>query len=282
MAILMAMATAGPAAADEIEERIPMAPGGRLVVELSTGAIEVETHDEAAVDIDASASGWSDYEFDLQYDEHEVRLEGRHRGWFPFGRGRVLVRVRVPEVFDVDVRTSGGRIDVQEIEGDVRARTSGGPIEVEDVIGDVDLETSGGSIRVQEVSGRASARTSGGGIHLSEVDGEIEARTSGGGIRLREVGAPVDARTSGGTMEVRFRAAPAGHIESSGGGIEVEWDPRFGAQVQAKTSGGRVTFDDDFDLAGDSSRSEADVTVGRGGARLDVQTSGGNIRIRAR
>jgi len=282
MTLLATLSGAAPLRADEIDERIAIEPGGRLRVELSSGSIEVETHDAAEVTLEARASGWPRFEFELRYDEEEVELVGRHRGWLPFGGSRVRVVARVPQQFDLDLRTSGGRIDVQELDGRVRATTSGGPIVVEDVAGDVEIETSGGPITVQELEGSLRAETSGGEIRVSEVTGRTDVRTSGGGIRIQDAGGPVEARTSGGSVAVSFDGAPAGRLETSGGGIDVEWDADFGARVDAETSGGRIEIDEEFSVRGHVKRTEVRADVGGSGAALEMRTSGGNIRVRSR
>ena len=65
---------------------------------------------------------------------NEVEVTGKTSGWLGFlSSGDVRVHARVPERFDIDLHTSGGHIDVQELEGDVRAQTSGGQIDVQQV-----------------------------------------------------------------------------------------------------------------------------------------------------
>ena len=114
-ALLGALAASG-ARAQDFDRPVAVTPGGTLRVELSTGSIAVETHHYPKVEIDARTSGWAAraMQFELTYDEDEVRLTGSRSSWLPaLGRGRVKVRARIPQRFSVALHTSGGHIDVR-------------------------------------------------------------------------------------------------------------------------------------------------------------------------
>ena len=281
----LALALAPAAGADDFAKSVPAEPGGELRVRLDGGSVELESHDERRVRVDARHLGWGSGELDLDVksDGTDVRIDGRGKGWI--GRllsgGTLRLRVRVPERYSVDVRTGGGSIALEELEGSVKLRTSGGSVELDQVRGDVDVETSGGSIEGDEIEGDVKARTSGGRIDLQEVAGEVRVRTSGGPIHVHEVVGPVDARTSGGPISVRFTGAPEGSIETSGGGIEVEFPDDVGVNLDAKTSGGSVEIDDEFQVRGRVDRERVAAEINGGGRRLTIRTSGGGIRIRA-
>ena len=284
IALLGALAASG-AKAEDFERTVPAKPGGTLRIELSTGSIDVETHDLSEVEIDARTSGWASraIHFELERDDDELHLTGSRSSWLPaFGPGRVKVRARIPALFSVDLHTSGGHIDVQEVTGQVEASTSGGDIELNQISGEIEAETSGGSIKAREILGDLAAKTSGGSIHLSEVTGTVEVETSGGSIRIRDVDGSVEAETSGGAISVRFTGAPAGEIQTSGGSIEVQFPPGKGVDLEAETSGGRVTIDEEFNISGRIERSQVEAELDGGGADLSLESSGGNIRVRAR
>jgi len=284
LSLLPVLAASG-ARAEDFESTVPVEPGGTLHIELSTGSIDVETHDLAQVEIDARTSGWASraMRFELERDDDELHLTGSRSSWLPgLGPGRVEVRARIPKIFSVDLHTSGGHIDVQEVTGQVEAHTSGGDIELNQISGDIEVETSGGSIKAREIRGNLSAQTSGGSIHVSELIGDVAVDTSGGSIRIREVDGSVDAETSGGPISVRFSGAPAGELETSGGSIEVQFPVGEGVDLEAETSGGRVTIDQEFSISGRVGRSQVEAALGGGGSDLSLETSGGNIRVRAR
>lgn len=90
----------------------------------------------------------------------------------------------------VDLHTSGGDLDLEDITGDLEASTSGGNIDIMDVRGETKVWTSGGEINAEVVHGAFDGRTSGGDISLSKIwdrqyeDHEIDVKTSGGDIVL--------------------------------------------------------------------------------------------------
>jgi hypothetical protein len=282
---LLAVLGASGTRAEDFERTVPMEPGGTLQVELSAGSIEVETHHLPEVRIDARTSGWASraIRFELDHDDDEVRLSGSHSSWLPgFGPGRVKVRVRIPERFSIDLQTSGGHVDVEEVTGEVEASTSGGGIELNQIAGQIDVETSGGNIKAREIRGDLAAQTSGGSIHVSEVTGDVEVETSGGPIRIRDVDGQVDAQTSGGSISVRFTGAPGGELATSGGSIHVEFPENEGVDLEAQTSGGRITIHKAFAVSGRVEQSEVEAELNGGGAELSLETSGGNIRVGVR
>ena len=287
--ITIAVATLGclaPAAvAKDYEERIAARSGGSLRVDLNGGSVEVEAHDEYEVRVDAHVGGIGSrsLEFRLTGDGTDARFTADVGGWAQLlGGGRVRVRVRVPERYNLDIRTHGGNIELEKIRGEVVARTSGGSIEVDEIEGHVDIRTSGGSIEAKEIRGDLMARTSGGRIRASEIMGAVEAATSGAPIKITDVRGPVDLRTSGGGISVRFTDDPEGRLETSSGSIEVEFPEDASVDLDAKTSGGRVEIEHEILVRGTSGRSHIVGQINGGGARLHLRTSGGDVRVRAR
>jgi hypothetical protein len=280
--LVVVLAMAAPAA--EFDERVPAEPGGRLRIDLTGGAVEIESHDEDVVRVEASASGpgAGAIDFELEGTPENLRLRSLRRGIAGWFAGRVRVRVRVPEEFSLDVRTSGGSIEVEEIQGRVQLRTSGGNVEVSQIEGSVELITSGGSIEAQVIVGDLEAETSGGSIEVKEIEGRVDVRTSGGSVEVHDVDGAVRARTSGGTISVRFSGAPEGDVETSGGWIEIEYPDGDGFDLNAETSGGRVELDEHSELQGKVEPHKVRAEMNGGGPRLRVRTSGGDIRLRAR
>ncbi len=272
------------ARADEYRQSVAVRAGGTLEVDLPAGALEIETHDENSVDVEASSGtgGWSGgLEFALSGDGTNAKLVAKRGGWLPGWNG-ARARVRVPEKYSLELETGGGTIEIEAVEGAVRAKTSGGRIELEGAVGSVELSTSGGSIRVEDVEGDTVLRSSGGGITASDIEGDVEARSSGGPIRIHDVEGRVSARSSGGGISVRFDGAPAGELRTSGGGIEVEFPEGFGAELDARTSGGRISIDAPLKVSGEIESGRVRGRLGPGGAALELVTSGGNIRVRER
>ena len=282
MATLLLLLAPQVGAEDRFEETLSVESGGTIFIDLDAGTVEVEGHADDEVEVEAYSSGWGSrsMHFRLWRDGADAHLDGELGGFF--GGARVRVEVRIPEVYSVEIRTGGGSIELKEIGGHVRARTSGGSIELDEAEGPAELQTSGGSIHVQELRGDLRARTSGGRIRVSDVAGEVDVRTSGGPIKIDEVAGPVWARTSGGPISARFSSDPEGHLETSGGSIEVEYPEGASFDLDARTSGGRVRLEREIEIRGDISRGHVIGEVNGGDGGLTLRTSGGNILIEAR
>ena len=282
---LLCLALPLAARADQFDKTVLVVPGGTLSIDLDRGSVDVETGDDNEVRVEASASGFGSgsVEFELESDGRNASFRGRSGFRFGLlGGVRIKVVARVPEVYSVNVNTGGGRIEIEEIDGDVEARTSGGRIAVDGATGDVQLRTSGGRIHAENIGGDLSARTSGGAIRISDVVGSVEVRTSGGRIAIDGAGTLVRARTSGGNDSVRFDGAPEGTIETSGGSIEVEIPEESNVDLDARTSGGRVTVEADISVRGVFRANHIEGAVNGGGPPLRLRTSGGNISLEER
>src|SRR5690606_11466859 len=107
--------------------------------------------------------------FDAVQNADGVTVTFRREGtakWFSWGSwdGDHAIEVSVPRRYDVNLRTSGGGLSVQDMQGTGKLRTSGGGITARNVQGDFELRTSGGGITVEGLRGDVDAETSGGSV----------------------------------------------------------------------------------------------------------------------
>jgi hypothetical protein len=125
----------------------------------------------------------------------------------------------------VAARSAGGRVMLDRIGGKVLARTGGGEVILGKIGGSADCVTAGGPIRAESISGEAVFETGGGEIAVGQVGGMVRATTAGGGIRIDKAHSVVFANTAGGPIAVRYangmvEARNAGgpiHVSSAGG-----------------------------------------------------------------
>ena len=151
-AALAAALLACGAGTSDLEERIPVQPGGLLEVDLymgeglrpDKGSLEVTSHDANEVRIAADVSGWgaSGVNFRVEHDSSTVRLYGRVTGalsWL-FGGPQLAVRIWVPREFSLDLRTSAGPVRIDDVSG------SGGGRNVAGIADNSNLVQDGGNI----------------------------------------------------------------------------------------------------------------------------------------
>ena len=282
--------------ADVIKRGFDVADGGTLRLDGGFGNIKVVTGGSGvAVEITRDARGrnaqkrLAEHKITFEQRGNDVVItsdfEGRNNiHWFGWDDSDydVQFNIRVPDRYNVEVETSGGNIEIDEIAGTVDAHTSGGNIRTGRLGGKSTLKTSGGDINVDGASAELLAHTSGGSIEIGRVTGEVVARTSGGDIKIEDAAGRVDASTSGGTIHAQISRQPAGdsRLTTSGGGVVVTLAPSIAVDLDAHASGGGVSSDVPITVQG---RQDDDSLVGKingGGPKLVLRSSGGGVRVR--
>jgi len=269
---LVFLLTAGTLAfsASRIEKDLKLEPGGRLVVDAGASDVFVTGRSASGAHV-VVTSNRDDMEelFTLNFSEEPgaVRIE-MHKHSLQLWPKRLEVRIEV----DVPTRTN------------LEIRTGGGDVKVNHLEGETNLETSGGDVKATELKCNLNARTSGGDMELRDLTGDISVKTSGGDITLENVHGRVEAHTSGGdvTASLARGNAKGGEIETSGGDIELRLDPAINLSLDASTSSGEVTSNlPHLSVTGEISSSRLHGTLGSGGETLRVHTNGGSVRISA-
>ncbi len=295
---------AGVAGAADISKSFDVTPGGTLDIDSDVGSIEVVpgAADKVTIEVDVSGRDADRLvvDFDQKADGIQVkaRLEDRGRKNRNYSL-RAKFRATVPQQYDVVLDTSGGDIEVGDLDGKVRADTAGGSILVGEVTGpvkadtagggieieasrkEVDADTAGGSIRLGEMGDRVRADTAGGSIRIETAAGPVRASTAGGGITVRAASAAVDASTSGGSVDVTFVGQPDddSDLETSGGSVTATLADDLKFDIQAR-SGSRVKCDFTLDEAR-KDEGRLDGRLNGGGPRLRLSSSG-PVRIERR
>jgi DUF4097 and DUF4098 domain-containing protein YvlB len=281
------MAAPSIAADKALDRSFDVPSGGRLNVDLDGGHITVMGSDSPRVVVRLRAEGdakelerlsWS-----AEKDAAGVVVTSKRsgdRGWFNWSENvRVNASIEVPRNYNVDLNTSGGPIEVRNLNGNATGKTSGGRLLIEAVRGNVDMRTSGGPITVKSITGQVDVRTSGGPIQASEVTGSLKAHTSGGSIRVEQVSGPMDVHTSGGSIDLDLAGENHGIVaRTSGGGISLRMPSSINASLDASTSGGRVKSNLAMTTS-ESSDSSLRGTINGGGPEIKARSSGGGIQI---
>ena len=325
--ISMFAVTAFANVSDTVRKSFTVRPGGTLTIDADFGSIDVRgssTADQVTIQVKRSVRTndrerakdvLDELEMDFRQSGDDVVVTARYdrhdRGWgfldfFDWsndsGRGRLRLEyhVTVPSRYNLELRTSGGNIAVDDLEGRADVRTSGGNLMIGRIDGPVTGHTSGGNIVVARSIGKTEVRTSGGNITIEESEGPVDARTSGGDIRIdsargtvyaRSSGGDIeangalgsiDASTSGGSVVARMSEQPTGNcrLATSGGSIAVHIAHEIGFDIDARASGGSIDSGVPVTIQGTYSKHRLEGRVNDGGPTLTVRTSGGGIRLK--
>jgi DUF4097 and DUF4098 domain-containing protein YvlB len=188
----------------------------------------------------------------------EAKRKDKSQSWNSKNALSISFKIYVPTKVATNLNTSGGGINMENLNGDLKFRTSGGGLNLKDLRGNVIGSTSGGGINMVNCDDMVKVRTSGGGIDARDCDGEIDLSTSGGGIKLVNLNGNVEATTSGGGISVEDFSGDL-NTSTSGGSIRMNG---MNGNVKASTSGGRIS-----------------ASFERPGKYISLSTSAGNIDI---
>lgn len=177
-----------------------------------------------------------------------------------------------------------GRLEIREEVGESRVRVESRPPRLSGFSGHevewtvkvprgvtVDLRTVNGGVRLSGLSGEVHAKTTNGGVRGSDMGARvIEASSVNGGVNM-DITAPLDA-------------AASIDLGTVNGGIELSLPADSRATIAARAVNGGVRVSD-LDVRRDEedgdreSRRRLNGTLNGGGARVNVATTNGGVRI---
>ena len=307
--------TASAASEENISQQVDAAPGGKLVVDVDFGTIDVTAgpDDKVALEVHRKID-FGDEAREKEYfsanpvtitkDGNVITVRARRskqENWWNFGHSEThgQYSIHVPKKFETDLRTdggdvsaselmgsttvktSGGKLALKHLEGTLGANTSGGSIEVEDCRGPIKIETSGGDITVAEGTGTLDAKTSGGRIEVRNFSGDTEVKTSGGNLSLQRITGKVIGKTSGGSIDASIPADVVGDVklQTSAGNIDVSLSATATVDIDANTSVGEIFSRLPLETS-DVDNEHLRGKLNGGGKSVKLETSAGNITIK--
>jgi Toastrack DUF4097 len=314
LVLLALVVTASAATEENISRQLDVTPGGKLVVDVDFGTINVTAGADDKVVIEAYrkidfGDGAKEKEYfaaapvAISQDGNVVTVRTHYtksKEFWSFGHSEMDGRytIRVPKRFETDlhteggdvsageisgnvtVKTSGGKLAFKHLEGTLTGNTSGGSIAVEDCRGPIEIETSGADITVAEATGTLDAKTSGGRIDVRNFSGDTEIRTSGGNLSLQRITGKIIGKTSGGSIRASIPDAVVGDVrlQTSAGNIDVSLPATATVDIDARTSGGEIFSRLPLETS-DVDREHLRGKLNGGGKSVKLETSVGNITI---
>lgn len=270
----------------ELSAALPV--GGTLHVSTLNGAVSVQSGEVQEVKVTAQKTVRSrtdeeakrfceETKLETQTDASEttisVVLPENHQGRANIG---VSIRAVVPRSCNLDLRTSNGRVEAREIDGNVELRTSNGSVDVVKIKGNAVARTTNGNVAGEDIGGKVLADTTNGGIELTKVSGSVEAFSSNGRITIGDVGGDIRCRTSNGGIELSNVVGSADAVTSNGD-ITCRVPKDASAKVSATTSNGRARCD--FPYSATFGRGRFGVKLGDGAHTIELETSNGNVSL---
>jgi DUF4097 and DUF4098 domain-containing protein YvlB/predicted Ser/Thr protein kinase len=258
--------------------------GGNLKMNVDRGSVHITGSDQNTVEVqaDRKVTRASDAEAaEILKEEHLVLKRTGNEisittsepsslrnhsflGWMSGPNLTVHYEITVPRKFDVQVKTSGGDIQIASLQGSA------------------DVKTEGGGLDFDDIEGRVKGQTEGGGIRAVSCRNELLIQTQGGGITIEQfTGSRVQATTEGGSISAGFDAAPTADCElrTEGGSVTARLPNGAAVTLDAHTDGGSVRTDLPVQVEGQFHNSTLKGTINGGGPLLKLATEGGNIEV---
>ncbi|HET8757924.1 MAG TPA: DUF4097 family beta strand repeat-containing protein [Solirubrobacteraceae bacterium] len=283
------LAAAAPAATAQqtINKNAKVAPDATVEVTNVQGTIEITAWDRNEVDLVAVLESPKD-QLEYEASERHVRIEvERERGKYKSDGDDARLTLRVPtgarviaDAVSADITVKGvrGEQSLESVSGEIDTQAFDAPVKANSVSGEVTIVGNGGkaSVSTENVSGSSTVTGVRGDFSGEVVSGELRATIADAGR--------VDASTVSGDIElsVELNAASRVDLESVSGGIGLKIKPPVNADFDIESFSGDIE-----NCFGPKPRetskytpsTELDFTQGSGGARVEIETLSGEIRV---
>jgi len=296
-------------AGDTITRDFDVKPGQELFVDVNTGGsiyIKGWDQDKVLVRVEIDGRDWENVDVEFKETKSGIEIYSEFIRKRRNSRVDIEFEIRTPKKFDLDLKTNGGEIEIENIEGEIYGKTMGGSLDLENLKGDIELTTMGGNIDGSQLDGQLYLKTMGGNVRLSDSKADGKVITMGGNIRLAGVDGDIESSTMGGNViygdaalsgksnvnevvqistkggNIHVDDAPAGaDVRTLGGDITIKSAGKF---VKAKTNGGDIEIVE-VDGAVDAVTNGGDVTVrmtgdpSEGNRDVEISSNGGDIEL---
>ncbi len=284
VAVALAVGAFGAAAAAESVDRTLEAPAdGTVVIENVAGSIQVVGWDREEVQVTGTL-GKGVEKLDFENDGRRTLVAVR----IPRGAKKVEgshLTVKLPAGSRVEVSAVSADVSSEGVDGDLYLDSVSGDIEASGGSKQVEAETVSGDVRLDVTADRTRAKSVSGDLHVKGVEGEINLETVSGDCEVD--GRSFDrvrATSVSGDLQFGGRLTAKGDytFESHSGDVRLHLGARPNAEFDVSTFSGEieVPFEGaERSKGGRGPGHELHVTVGDGGARVEISTFSGDVVV---
>ncbi len=220
------------------------------------------------------------YDVDISQDATTVNATAKRKQGIEWSRENALnisFKAYVPSGVATDLKTSGGNVSMENLNGEQNAATSGGNIDVKNGKGNAVVRTSGGNIEVDGFNGTLDAITSGGNIRAEDAKGGLKLRTSGGNLDLASVAGSLEAQTSGGNIDARItELGERVSLTTSAGDVDVKMPLDKGMDLDLKGNQVKINMKN---FKGVVEEDRVQGKLNGGGIPVNISTSSGDVHV---
>ena len=298
---LLALATGAVAAqVREAEEKtFTLTEKGSVSVENVVGNILIYAWEEEKVKMIATKSAKAftknraeelieAIEIEISAKEDKIDINTEFPWWDrldPTSSVRVDYELWVPLSAEVQAESVSGNIEIIERNNDVWAKSVSGTIGIERILGDTEARTTSGAIKITKVEGDSIiADSTSGKVTLQEATGIIEAQSVSGRVKISDSKGSVESvRAVSGSIWVELTEIteypPDMVLTSVSGDITLLLPENISAEIDAKTTSGRISSEFNILVGGEIENRRVRGTIGEGGIQITLKTTSGDISI---
>lgn len=249
---------------------------GTVAVENFGGSVTVRTWDRSQMRVRGAHSSRTEIEIGVGGSRVDVEVSGR------MGPGQAELELTVPRAYGVHVEGVNTDIEVDGVGGDISLETINGQIRLRGGRGRIQAESIQGAVLIEDASGRIQVGSTNQGVRLRNVSGEISAESVNGAILMYGIDSrSVEAETVNGPIEYEGRVYDDGHygFATHNGRILMGVPDGTNANLSVYTFNGKLLSGFPIDMKQSRSRGQFSVTLGRGGADIELESFGGAIQL---
>jgi DUF4097 and DUF4098 domain-containing protein YvlB len=206
--------------------------------------------------------------------------------------------IQVPHDTEVSATVASGAQTIRGVRGPVKVQAASGAIRVEKIDRDTQLTSASGSVSAIDVGDDVQITSASGSVKVSNAKGDVRVNAIAGTIQIARPGGRVEADTASGQVDVQGASSNV-KAHAVSGRVIVQGDPTANSYWELKTASGSIQLNvpaaANFHLSAQALSGEirTDIPImieeqgkhslrarmGNGGARVDVQTVSGEIRV---
>lgn len=260
------------------DQTVQVAKGTKLDVRNFSGDVNIKAWDKDAVRVEVNHSDRETV--DIKQTDQTLTIRSHSR----VGPPRSLdYTISVPAWMAITVNGTYTDVTMNGVGADVTVETTGGDIKVAGGNGFVSLKSVRGEISLEKAKGRIEVRGISDGIHLADLNGDVAAETTNGSIVLDRIDSEnVDLYTINGSISYDGPIKDKGvyRLTTHNGLIALAVPEKVNATLIVRTYNGgfRSTFPVKLDDQNPHKRFT--LTLGNGGAHVELESFGGTIALR--
>lgn len=180
----------------------------------------------------------------------------------------------------VSCSVTSGNIQAKDIKGELSLGGTSSDMRLKNIEGKLELKCTSGSVFIQDLKGSLNSSQTSGDLDVKGLNGNLIASNTSGDIWIEQNQGSLDLSTTSGDIEAKIQITPTKyyHLETISGDIELFISKNAQADLEIETTSGEISVNIPM-LLKEVSRQAISGTLGKGGAKVEINTVSGDITL---